>query len=376
MPFAQESTLALAQRVNAKLTAEGETQFVSPVSELSASETAGSANDLLASIGWMTAGPPSLTAAALRGAGDWAFTRYFWAFEDAARCLAATPEARAIRRRNRAVFSEAIGIGASGWLLSNAIMPSGPLLVADLDDSLDHLVGAGVLNLRASSSGTRPDFLFAAARPGGGWQLFVIECKGNVAGRGVAIRQLATGAAQVASMNSPLPMRRLVMASAVELDDSQRQVKTYAVELSGSDDAAGPELRALPEAVVDASLFRALRLTGRSDLAEQIRGEDRAQARAELDKHLPETYEAAGRPLVSQVLRINWGEATLRIEVGIDSQLLRAMLQSSPDRLERVRMQLNELEPAARRSRELPERQQILMPDGTFLRWSFEGFAT
>jgi hypothetical protein len=52
------------------------------------------------------------------------------------------------------------------------------------------------------------------------------------------------------------------------------------------------------------------------------------------------------------------------------------MLQPSPDRLERVRMQLNELEPAARRSRELPERQQVLMPGGTFLRWSLEGFAT
>jgi hypothetical protein len=52
------------------------------------------------------------------------------------------------------------------------------------------------------------------------------------------------------------------------------------------------------------------------------------------------------------------------------------MLQSSPDRLERVRMQLNELEPAASRSREIPESQQKLIPDGTFLRWSFEGFAT
>ena len=271
MAFAVSSTPGLARKVNDGLLRQGQALTVEAVPELAAiTAVPGGARDLLNAIGWMTAGPPSLTAEALRGAGRWAFTRYGWAFENhSGGFVAATDEARAIGGRNRAVFSEAVGVGASGWLIANAIIPSGPLLVADLEDTMALLSAEGVLKRWPESGRKRPDYLFAIGDRSGLWKLISLEAKGTINGENTSVGQLIGGASQAVSIVSVLPVRSLAMSSSVNLDQS-RKVETFAVEVvdPSSENSAAPA--GLPDAVFDAGLLRALRLAGRFEAAEAI----------------------------------------------------------------------------------------------------------
>jgi hypothetical protein len=376
LPFAFESTPGLAGEVNQLLSKREKQTRVSEIGELSlTSAISGGADHLLYLIGWMTAGPPNLSAETLAGAGLWAFFRYGWAFEDHPRHVAVRPAAVAIRGRNRAVFSEATGIGASARLLTKGVFPEGPVLVADLDDSFDLLSTAGLIR-RPPGAAKRPDYLMATHDSSGRWQLAVLECKGTVNGRRKAISQLATGATQAVSLTSPLPMRCFATASALNLDEEVREIVTLGVEASERGGTrSGEGLEDLPEGLIDAALIRAMRILGRFEEALALTGLEQMDLRDRLAVEFGDgseigqmRFRAGTRQMVGRQVILNSPSASGVAEIGFDLELLRAMLAPA-DRPFLVSDQLAGLQKAARVSPDFPDEPAILFRDGVALRW-------
>lgn len=376
MPFSLESTRHLAADVNSSLFESGETLAVVPIPELEpTASVGGGAQHLLYTIGWMTAGPPSLSAETITGAGLWAFLRYGWAFEDAPRHVAVRNEAVAIRGRNRAVFSEATGIGASAHILARGVFPEGPVLVADLDDAGAELAEAGLIQLLPSTA-RRPDYLIAGLDPLQGWSLAVLECKGTVGDRSRAVGQLKTGALQAASVTSRLPLRRFAMATALHLDAEVREIVSFGVELDPSpeiDETAPAD--SLPEGLIDATLMRGLRVLGRFEEAAEIGGLEGRDVRAYLDQQFSDvqtggqvSFKAGTREMVGRRLVLDTARGVRVAEIGIDLRLLRAMLAPT-ERSTLVAEELIALQKASRISPGFPDEPAVLFRDGTALSW-------
>jgi hypothetical protein len=376
MPFSSESTRGLAADVNALLAESGESLRVGPIAEIeAASRLRGGAQHLLYTIGWMTAGPPSLSAETIAGAGLWAFLRYGWAFEDSARHVAVRREAVAIRGRNRAVFSEAAGIGASAHILARGVFPEGPVLVADLDDAGAELTAAGFIH-GLPSNARRPDYLIARLDGSGGWSLAVLECKGTVSDRHRAVEQLKTGALQAASVTSRLPLRRFAMATALHLDEDVREIVSYGVELvSGPGDDERAAAHELPEGLIDATLVRKLRVLGRFEEAAEIGGLGDGDVRGFLAAQFSDgrtggqvPFNAGTREMVGRRLVLDTPEGIRVAEIGVDLWLLRAMLAPT-DRSILVTEELLALQKASRISPDFPDEPAVLFRDGTALSW-------
>lgn len=376
MPFSLESTPGLAADVNNLLVESGETLTVEPIAELEgATNVAGGAQHLLYTIGWMTAGPPSLSYETIAGAGLWAFLRYGWAFEDNRHHVAVKGEAVAIRGRNRAVFSEATGIGASAHILARGIFPEGPLLVADLDDVGRELAEAGLIE-QIRSNARRPDYLIARFDGSEGWSLAVLECKGTVSDRRRAVEQLKAGALQAASVASSWPLRQFAMATALNLDAEVREIASFGVEVQPQ--RGGGEhllVEDLPEVLIDASLVRGLRVLGRFEEAAEVGGLRGGSIRENLAAQFAGRqtggqvlFSAGTREMVGRRVILNAPQGTLVAEIGLDLELLRAMLAPT-ERSMLVTEQLIGLQKASRISPDFPEEPAVLFRDGTALRW-------
>lgn len=373
MPFEVESTSSLARAVSVHPDAPNAPP-ITLVPQLKGTVLRnGTARDVLCAVGWLTAGPPSVTAAALRTAGFWALLRYHWALEDDGRgFVAPTIEARDIRHHTRVAFSEAIGIGVAGWLTTTAIWPRGPLLVADVDDVIDRLIKAGLVQ-RKSNRKKQPDYLFAVPSPGSIGELMLVECKGTISDRNVSIGQLARGAWQVDAISSSFSMRKLIFATALRLDD-RREMTGHAVELLDGGQrtrsgGAGIEADALAELFLDASLIRGLRCAGRYDLADFVRRETDPVAVFRELEYLP-TFSVAEREVVGTQFTFEEAGYLIDVAIGIDIEVLRALAEPRKPRLAALTDLLESLVTARHSEGGEIERgvEEILMPDGVAVR--------
>lgn len=331
--------------------------------------------ELLSWMGWMTAGPPTLAAEVLRSAGRWAWVRYRWALEDEHGVVRPTADARSIRKHTRSMFSESVGVGAAGYLGCLRLIPSGTLAVVNLDDAIDPLLRSGVIRRRFGPGKKQPDYLIVRGLDGGPMELLAIECKGTVKNEKTAIGQLAAGVRQVLGVVSDLPLRRVVLATSLELDENEPAVRCYAieVEIEGSRRSEF-DFRAAREAVRDAALIRALRCAGRYGAAERIR-----------QGYFPEWIEPqedfriAGRPMAGHRAEILSADSSLRAEVGVDLDLLRALAASRSEREAQLEPQVREIpgQEDRRRRIDTPERvqQETLMRDGLGIRFERRGRA-
>jgi len=359
------STVALAQAVSERL-AEDKIKLppgsaVVPVPEFALPSGPFDSVDLLSWMGWMTAGPPTLAAEVLRSAGRWAWIRYRWALNDDLGLIRPTPDARSIRQHTRSMFSEAVGVGAAGFHGCHSLMPSGALAVVNLDDAIDPLLAAGVIRRRAGWGKKYPDYLIVRGMDGGPLELLAIECKGTVKNEKTAIGQLAAGVRQVLGVVSDLPMRRVVFATTLELDEKEPQVRCHAIEVGTEEGAAGEVVpESLREAVRDAALIRALRCAGRYEPAER-----------------EESFEIAGRSMVGRSVEISSDDTLLRAAVGVDREVLRALEAPRQRRHDLLAtLDLGNLGRAGRPPRvETPElvRDQMVMRDGVGIRFEQVG---
>ena len=369
MAFEVESTGALARRVSLhKEAPSGVT--LREVPELSGkSSTTCSASELLCWMGWLTAGPPSLTAEALRTAGAWALLRYFWALGYNPRgAVVPTEEATAIRNHNRVSFSEAVGVGVGGQLAVSAIAPGGPVLVANLDDAIHLLRSTGLVST-ASSASKLPDYLLASLGPAG-WRLMAVECKGTVGDLSTSVEQMARGVKQVQALSSRLPLRRLVFGAALHLDGGEkREVKAYAVEVGAARGAKEP-MEELPSAVLDAALVRGLRCAGMHELADSVRAEGVPPGGLPLPQVEENLDPIARRQMMGASAVWRLADGDVRAELGIDLEMLRALAAEQGSREDRVREVLERSSQRGHRTRE--NSVEHLMPDGIGLRlaWS------
>lgn len=327
--------------------------------------------DLLHWIGWMTAGPPSLAADVLRSAGRWALIRYRWALEDRAGIIRPTPDARSIKQHTRSTFSEAVGIGAAGYLGCREVVPPvGSIAVVNLDDAIDLLLRRGILRKPRGYGRKQPDYIIATGLGGSGLELLAVESKGTVKTKAVAIGQLAAGVHQVLGIESDLPMRRIVFATTLDLDAEAPEVRCHAIEVKPAAGSPGePDLLAAEEAILDAALIRSLRCAGRYDIAQQVRlgSQERwfdVQANSEI----------AGRPMAGNRAELAAEGALLVAELGIDIDVLRALGEPGAERRELVERTIRSISEQREGYRERTEgagelRQETLMRDGVGIRF-------
>lgn len=344
-----------------------------PVAELAVPLVPCDSIELLSWMGWMTAGPPTLAAEALRSAGRWAWVRYRWALEDDRGQVRTTADAQSIRQHTRSLFSETVGVGAAGYLSCESLVPSGTLGVVNLDDAIDPLLSAGVIRRRAGAGRKQADYLIARDLAGGPLELLALECKGTVKSETTAIGQLAAGVRQVLGIESDLPLRRVVFATSLELDGKEPAVRCYAIEVKAEDAArAGIDPEAAREALRDATLIRALRCAGLYGPAE------RARLGYFPDWLEPqETFLIADRPMTGHSIEIVSRQTRLRAEVGVDLEFLQALAAPRPERgvrLEPLAAQTAR-EREGSRSIRTPERtqQETLMRDGIGILFEQQG---
>jgi hypothetical protein len=332
--------------------------------------------ELLSWMGWMTAGPPTLAAETLRSAGLWAWFRYRWALGDARGVVRPTAEARAIRQHTRSVFSETVGVGAAGYLGCRRLFPYGPLGVANLDDSIEPLLRSGLIRRGFGSGRKQPDYLIATGLRSGAVELLAIECKGTVKSEKMAIGQLAAGVRQVLGIESDHPLRRIVLATTLELDEKDPQVQCHAIEVEvARGREVTPSLESAREAVRDAALIRALRTAGHYEAAERTRlgyveewplpGDD-------------ETFEISGREVVGRRVSFENVDVRLSAAVGVDREVLQALQGPRATRNARLESALEGLPLTDERRRgsiRTPERieEEALMRDGLTVHFEMEG---
>lgn|GEM_PF-6028816 len=375
MPVAVISDIQLAKAVEAEAEIPPSATVV-PVAELSAPSYPCDSIELLSWMGWMTAGPPTLAAEALRSAGRWAWLRYRWALEDERNRVKPTADARLIRHHTRSLFSETVGIGAAGYLSCSGLIPSGTLGVANLDDAIDPLLRSGVIRRLPGTGRKQPDFLIARDLVRGPIELLAIECKGTVKGDRATIGQLATGARQVLGIDSKLPLRRVVFATSLGLDGKEPTVRCHAIEVLTENPAQGDvDLDLAREALRDAALIRTLRCAGRYAAAERVRlgyYTDPLQ--------LQEDFLIADRSMVGHSAEVISDESSLRAEVGVDLSFLRALAAPRPERGARLEQPARELWPESEHLRRIrtPERtaQETLMRDGIGIHFERRGRAS
>lgn len=192
MSVAVVSNNQLARTVEAEVEIPPGVAIV-PVPEFAAPFVPCDSIELLSWMGWMTAGPPTLAAEALRSAGRWAWVRYRWALEDERGQVRPTADARLIRHHTRSLFSETVGVGAAGYLSCASLIPSGTLGVVNLDDATDPLLRSGVIRRRIGAGRKQPDYVIARDLVSGPLELLALECKGTVKSERMAIGQLAAG---------------------------------------------------------------------------------------------------------------------------------------------------------------------------------------
>lgn len=370
MSITVTSTNELAREVEAKLAELPPGVAIAPVPEFAAAPlTPCDSTELLSWMGWMTAGPPTLAAEVLRSAGRWAWVRYRWALEDDHGIVKPTADARSIRQHTRAMFSETVGVGTAGYLGCLRLVPSGSLTVVNLDDTIDPLLRGGVIRRRFGSGKKQPDYLIVRGLDSGHVELLAIECKGTVKNRKTAIGQLAAGVRQVLGIESGSPLRRVVFATSLELDEKKPTVQCYAIEVEVE---ARPRVELDPEAVRegvrDAALIRALRCAGRYAAAERTR-----QGYVAEWTEPQATFEIAGRPMAGNRAEITSAESRLRAEVGVDLDLLRALAAPGLERQARLEPLAQEIpgREGRRRRIDTPERvqEEALMRDGLGLRF-------
>jgi hypothetical protein len=368
------STDELVRQVEAKSVELSRGAALAPVPEFAAAPLAPcDSTELLSWMGWMTAGPPTLAAEVLRSAGLWAWVRYRWALEDEHGIVRPTADARSIRQHTRSMFSETVGVGAAGYLGCLRLVPSGSLAVVNLDDTIEPLLRSGVIRRRFGRGKKHPDYLIVRGLYSGPMELFAIECKGTVKNETTAIGQLAGGVRQVLGVESDLPLRRLVFATCLELDEKEPAVRCYAIEVKvNGRPQGGLNLAAGREAVRDAALIRALRCAGSYAAAERTREGYVA------DWFEPQpTFDIAGRSMVGHQAEILSAGSRLRAEVGVDLRLLRALAAPGPERgtlLESLAQDVPSQEDRRQRI-ETPERvqQETLMRDGLGIRFEQQG---
>lgn len=326
--------------------------------------------ELLSWMGWMTAGPPTLAAEVLRSAGRWAWVRYRWALDDEHGFVRPTADARSIRQHTRSMFSETVGVGTAGYLSCLRLVPSGALVVVNMDDAIEPLLRRGVIRRRFGAGKKQPDYLIIKGLDSGSIELLAIECKGTVKNERTAIGQLAAGTRQVLGIESSLPMRRVVCATSLELDEKEPVVRCYAIEVKAKvrlQEAIDPE--AGLEAVRDVALIRALRCVGSYAAA------DRTRLGYVTEWPEPrETFRIVGRPMMGQRTEIDSAETRLLAEVGVDIGFLGALAAPWPRRqnlLEPLVQEISRQEKDRRRPIDEPERagQEALMRDGLAIRF-------
>jgi hypothetical protein len=347
---------------------------IRPVPELSNAVASCDSIELLSWMGWMSAGPPTLAAEALRSAGLWAWVRYRWALEDQGGRVRPTADARLVHRHSRSLFSETVGVGAAGYLACDRIFPAGTLGVANLDDAIDPLLESRVIG-RVGASRRQPDYLIARDLVSGPLELLALECKGTVKSEPMAIGQLAAGVHQVIGIESGLPMRRVVVATSLQLDDKRPSVRCHAIEVvTGGGPAGNLSLQASREAFRDVVLMRALRCAGLYDVAERVRMgyfPDSLEA--------PESFSIADRPMVGHAAEIALGESRLRAEVGFDLDFLQALAAPGPERSARLEAVARTVIPDRDRPRRTrtPEhvQEETLMRDGVGILFEQQGQA-
>lgn len=371
------SSPALAREVGAKVKAMPSGVSVVPVSEFAATPLDPcDSTELLGWMGWMTAGPPTLAAETLRSAGLWAWVRYRWALWDGRGVVRPTAEARAIRQHTRSVFSETVGVGAAGLLGCRRLVPTGYLGVANLDDSIDPLLRSGLIRHSFGSGRKQPDYLIATGLRGDPIKLLAIECKGTVKSEKTAIGQLAAGVPQVLGIESGLPLRRVVFATTLDLDDKDPQIQCHAIEVRvAGRKGSGLAPEAAREAVRDAALIRALRTAGRFEAAERTR---QGYVTEWLAPRSGESFEISGREVVGRRVSFEAVDSRLSAEVGVDREVLQALGGPRPTRKARLDSALEGLpgtEEQGRKSIRTAERveEQHLMRDGLAVRFAMEG---
>lgn len=375
MSIAVISSPDLARKVAEKLEPAEGTSIV-PVPELVSSRSAQcDSTDLLSWMGWMTAGPPTLAADVLRSAGRWAWVRYRWALEDKAGIVRPTPDARSIRQHTRSTFSEAVGIGAAGFLGCLQVLPTGVVAVANLDDTIDPLLRSGVIRRRPGSGRKQPDYLIARGLGAGAPELLAIECKGTVQSEGMAIRQLVAGVRQTLGVESDFPLRRVVFATSLELDTKAPEVRCYAIEVGAEDGSERePKLRTAQEALLDAALIRSLRCAGRYEEAERVRegyAADWVQAEP--------TFEIGGRPMAGSRAELASGDSRLVAEVGVDLNFLRTLAAPPAERWDRLQPAINAIPSEHEGFRQRTPlldglHQETMMRDGVGIRVEIHGW--
>lgn len=375
MSIGVTSTYGLARQVEARVAELPPGAAIVAVPEFAATPlTPCDSTELLSWMGWMTAGPPTLAAEVLRSAGHWAWVRYRWALEDERKVVRPTADARSIRLHTRSMFSETVGVGAAGYLGCLRLVPSGSLAVINLDDTIDPLLRSGVIRRRFGFGRKQPDYLIVRGLDSGRMELLAIECKGTVKNEKTAIGQLAAGVRQVLGVESDLPLRRVVFATTMELDEKRPAVRCYAIEVAVEDSPQGSlDLEAGREAMRDAALIRALRCAGLYAAAERTRRGYVA------DWPKPqESFRIVDRPMVGRRAEIFFAGSRLRAEVGVDLDLLRALGAHGPERQARLELLLAQEIPGQgedRRRIDTPERvqQETLMRDGLGIRFERQG---
>ena len=137
------------------------------------------------------------------------------------------------------MFSETVGVGTAGYLGCLRLVPSGSLAVVNLDDAIDPLLRSGVIRLRFGYGKKHPDYLIVRDFDRGRMELLAIECKGTVKNESTARGQLVAGVRQVLGVESGLPLRRVVFATTLELDEKAPAVRCYAVEVKTKERTGG-----------------------------------------------------------------------------------------------------------------------------------------
>ena len=138
---------------------------------------------LLMTLGRVTAGPASLRQAALDTAALWALARYSWAFDTnmaSGADIVLDAATDAVWRHNRTALSENLGIAAACWLTESYLLGQAPVVgIADVDNAIHILEEIGAVTGPAGLTGPRPDYLYFLMNSTGVYQAIAIECKGT-----------------------------------------------------------------------------------------------------------------------------------------------------------------------------------------------------
>jgi hypothetical protein len=194
------SSSTIAAEVQAK--ADPAAKTLSAVASLAPSRLLSlHAGDILRALGKVTT-PPSLRMLPFEAAGQWAWTRYFWAFRrSVGGRLLLTPEAQGMRYHHSTVMSEHMGIAfaleVSRQVLKNA-NPGCSVTFHDIDFVLE---GLDLTGTRVRVGAERPDYIARVVHPDGRATYHILECKGRrEVNWNEQKEQLARGAKQVQSI--------------------------------------------------------------------------------------------------------------------------------------------------------------------------------